>query len=83
MMLRSVSAFVNETIPPAAFVFFQRDIRPVLGKFCIACHGPPKQKGELRQDTQEYLTNGGGSCPSFDGSRIANERNWKQSRNVA
>ena len=39
-------------IPPAAAhpVDFARDIRPLFEKNCVKCHGPEKQKGDLRLD---------------------------------
>lgn len=30
---------------------FEREVRPVLKEFCYRCHGPDKQKAELRLDT--------------------------------
>jgi hypothetical protein len=32
---------------------FSREIRPLLEKHCFKCHGPEKQKGDLRLDTKE------------------------------
>src|SRR4051794_26465512 len=32
---------------------FSREIRPLLEKHCLKCHGPEKQKGGLRFDTKE------------------------------
>ena len=32
---------------------FAREIRPLLEKHCLKCHGPEKQKGGLRFDTKE------------------------------
>jgi len=32
---------------------FARDVRPVLERHCFKCHGPEKQKGELRFDVKE------------------------------
>ena len=32
-------------------VTFARDIKPVLKRLCLGCHGPAKQKGKLRLDT--------------------------------
>ena len=29
---------------------FEKQIQPLLAKYCIECHGPEKQKGELRLD---------------------------------
>lgn len=38
---------------PAAFAGsdFQKDIKPLLDKYCFSCHGPEKQKAKLRMDT--------------------------------
>lgn len=30
---------------------FRRDIEPILAKACVGCHGPDKQKGDVRIDT--------------------------------
>src|SRR5580765_2647387 len=32
---------------------FSREVRPLLEQHCFKCHGPEKQKGELRLDTKE------------------------------
>ena len=37
--------------PTADLQTFQRDIQPILAKSCCQCHGPDKQKGDLRIDT--------------------------------
>ena len=29
---------------------FRRDVKPLLRKYCVACHGPEKQKGKMRLD---------------------------------
>ena len=42
-------------------VDFSRDIKPVLEKACIQCHGPEKQKGKLRLDSGPALRKGGDS----------------------
>ena len=36
------------TDPPYTY---QADVRPILEARCIKCHGPKKQKGEIRLDT--------------------------------
>jgi mono/diheme cytochrome c family protein len=38
---------------------FTQQIRPILQKSCVECHGPDKQKGKLRLDTREAAFKGG------------------------
>lgn len=54
MLVRSVFvAAVFLTAPLyAAQVDFERDIRPIFVKRCSECHGPDKQKGDLRLDVK-------------------------------
>src|SRR6478672_4374269 len=48
-------------LPPPADrrVEFARDVRPLLVKNCLACHGPDKQKGGLRLDRKADALKGG------------------------
>ena len=39
--------------PLQAAVDFDKQIRPIMAKSCYECHGPDKQKGDLRLDTKE------------------------------
>src|SRR5262245_35600006 len=41
--------------------FFESRIRPLLAERCFKCHGPEKQKSELRLDSAEALKKGGSS----------------------
>ena len=53
---------VDETkIPPAAAVQvdFDRDIRPLLERSCLKCHGPERPKGRFRLDTRSAALKGG------------------------
>ena len=43
--------------------FFEKSVRPVLVESCYKCHGPEKQKGELRMDSREALLKGNDSGP--------------------
>lgn len=45
---------------------YEELIRPVLEKKCYSCHGPGKQKGELRLDLPEFLLKGGGDGPVLE-----------------
>lgn len=42
-----------------AAIDFNEEIRPVLEKRCVECHGPQKQKGELRLDAKTFAFKGG------------------------
>ena len=52
---------VAADLPPAAGrrVEFDRDVRPLLVKHCLACHGPDKQRGGLRLDRKADALKGG------------------------
>jgi hypothetical protein len=43
---------------------FVRDVKPILNKHCISCHGPEKQRASLRTDTARALLEGGSSGPA-------------------
>jgi mono/diheme cytochrome c family protein len=48
-------------LPPTAGkkgVTYAKDIRPIFEKTCFNCHGPEKQKGELRVDSLEAVLKG-------------------------
>ena len=40
---------------------FQRDVRPILVKHCVACHGPRSHKADLRLDAATLIHKGGES----------------------
>ena len=42
---------------------FARDVKPVLSKHCVSCHGPDKQRGSLRLDSASAVRLGGSSGP--------------------
>jgi hypothetical protein len=46
-------------------VDFDREIRPLLQKHCIGCHGEKKQKGELRLDAKVHALKGGHDGPAI------------------
>lgn len=54
-------------LPPASDkkgVTFAKDIKPLFEASCVKCHGPEKQKGDLRLDSLEAALKGGdgGKC---------------------
>ena len=49
--------------------FFEEKIRPLLSENCFECHGPKKQKAELRLDARALLLKGArADRPSCRGS---------------
>jgi hypothetical protein len=52
-----------DKLPPPAKkrVSYERDIQPLLAKFCYECHGEKKQEGGLRLDQRARATAGGES----------------------
>jgi hypothetical protein len=49
---------------PVAVKFFEASVRPVLATRCFSCHGPEKQKNNLRVDSLAGLLQGGKSGPA-------------------
>jgi flagellum-specific peptidoglycan hydrolase FlgJ len=43
--------------------FFETNVRPLLTQYCVECHGPDDQSGELRLDRQDHFRRGGSSGP--------------------
>ena len=61
---RAAEAKLNlATLPPAAAqsVDFTRDIQPLLAGKCFSCHGPEKQRADLRLDRRDAAFRGGES----------------------
>ncbi|MBI2824750.1 MAG: PSD1 domain-containing protein [Planctomycetia bacterium] len=53
-----------DELPAAHVKLFEQRIRPLLVANCFACHGPDKQKGELRLDSRAAMLAGGESGPA-------------------
>lgn len=60
LVLIAGPAVAADLPPPAGRrVEFDRDVRPILVKHCLACHGPDKQRGGLRLDRKADALKGG------------------------
>jgi hypothetical protein len=59
---------------PAAAADFSADVKPVLAKHCVSCHGPDKQRGGLRLDSAAGLRAGGDSGPPVAAGDSARSR---------
>jgi hypothetical protein len=55
----------SQAIPPAATrsVDFAKDIQPLLATHCYSCHGPDKQKADLRWDSKASVFKAGEHGP--------------------
>ncbi len=51
--------FILLAVVPVRAVDFDQDIRPLLQKHCVECHGEKKQKGGLRLDAKIFAFKGG------------------------
>jgi hypothetical protein len=52
-----------QKLAPAAVQFFESKVRPVLAEHCYSCHGPKKQRGDLRLDSVAAMLEGGARGP--------------------
>jgi uncharacterized membrane protein len=59
---------------PDEAVIYEHLVVPVLRDRCVACHGPEKQKGDLRLDSPEGIREGGESGPVLTPGRAAESR---------
>src|SRR5262249_49101036 len=50
---------------PKALEYFESKVRPLLAERCLECHGPEKQKGNLRLDSLAAILKGGDSGPAL------------------
>jgi mono/diheme cytochrome c family protein len=55
--------------PPRAATDFERDVKPILARYCVSCHGPDKQRGGLRLDRRAEALAGGDSGPALPPGR--------------
>src|SRR5262245_5889531 len=55
------AALLTTRLSAADPVDYSRDIKPILTKYCIGCHGPEKQRSGLRLDSAKSLLAGGNS----------------------
>src|SRR5436305_12919574 len=53
-----------DEVNPEPASFFEKEVRPLLVSSCQRCHGPKKQKGDLRLDSRAAVLKGGASGPA-------------------
>jgi mono/diheme cytochrome c family protein len=57
-----------------AEVDFGRDVKPVLARHCLSCHGPDKQRSGLRLDSAAAILQGGNAGPAVVPSKSKDSR---------
>jgi mono/diheme cytochrome c family protein len=62
VMLLSLSLSLS-TLRAADTPTYAKHVQPILADRCYSCHGPEKQKGELRLDSVEAIRKGGKNGP--------------------
>lgn len=74
--LSATAAGSAATLPPAAThkVDFSKEIQPLLAQHCHECHGPKKQKNDLRLDVKESALKGGENGPVILPGKSAESR---------
>lgn len=60
-----IAAFVLAAPALAAPVDYTRDVKPIFAAHCVSCHGPTKQKSDLRLDNFASIKRGGNSGPAI------------------
>src|SRR5947208_10556465 len=54
----------DKPVSPEQGRFFETSIRPLLVEHCQKCHGPQKQRADLRLDSRARILQGGESGPA-------------------
>ncbi|PYV37758.1 MAG: hypothetical protein DMG06_27240 [Acidobacteria bacterium] len=50
---------------PMSIELFEKEVRPLLAKHCMSCHGPTQQFSSLRVDSRQALLKGGSRGPAI------------------
>src|SRR5262245_33204627 len=66
----------KKALPPAdpRQVDYARDVKPILARACVGCHGPEKQRGGLRLDRRDDALAGGNSGAVLQAGNAAGSR---------
>ncbi len=61
----AIAALIGGPDIQAADPTFSKDIGPIFTSRCVNCHGPKRQKNDLRLDSAEAVKKGGKNGPVF------------------
>lgn len=73
-LLLGLFAWLPATAAAADPVDYARDVKPILLKHCVGCHGPDKQRSGLRLDTAQSALTGGNNGPAVIPGKAATSR---------
>ena len=65
LLSRAAAAAAEPSPDAVATVDFGREVYPLLAQRCFECHGPAKQRAELRLDSRDAALRGGKSGPAL------------------
>jgi mono/diheme cytochrome c family protein len=68
------AALLPAAAAAAERVDYVRDVKPILARHCLACHGPQKQRSGLRLDTAAAARKGGNAGPAVVPGHSARSR---------
>src|SRR5438094_4603017 len=82
LLLTAPARAQEKTPAPEQLRFFENQVRPLLAEQCFKCHGPDKQRGDLRLDSRKAVLEGGQSGPVLepgkpDKSRLIDAVNYR------
>jgi hypothetical protein len=73
-LLLCIAAIAASPFVAAQEVDYLREVKPILAKHCVHCHGPNKQRSELRLDTGAHIKTGGNHGPAVIAGNYAKSR---------
>src|SRR5262245_31090374 len=75
-LLLLLAALPTPAAPPTPeqVRFFENQVRPLLAEHCFKCHGPDKQRGDLRLDSRKGMMSGGQTGPALEPGKPENSR---------
>ena len=62
----SIALAGGPTSDASAIEFFEKQVRPVLVRNCVSCHGPTQQFSSLRLDSRASILKGGNRGPAVE-----------------